>query len=105
MRVYFYCRNEPGNLQEDVITLAEGLQELGIPYSGNCDYWLQSTEPGDYLIKHDPEITPDDCDIVVVSYTWPYWVRMKTFDLVPSAAAGGSVQEGASLQDRLHGQP
>ena len=82
MRVYFYCRNEPGNLQEDVITLAEGLQELGIPYSGNCDYWLQSTEPGDYLIKHDPEITPDDCDIVVVSYTWPYWIRPKTFDLV-----------------------
>jgi hypothetical protein len=82
MRVYFYCRNEPGNFQEDVITLAEGLQELGIPFSGNCNYWLQSTEPGDYLIKHDPEITPDDCDIVVVSYTWPYWIRMKTFDLV-----------------------
>jgi len=82
MRVYFYCRNEPGNLQEDVIALAEGLQELGIPYSGNCDYWLQSTDSGDYLIKHDPDITPDDCDIVVVSYTWPYWIRMKTFDLV-----------------------
>ena len=82
MRVYFYCRNEAGNLQEDVITLAEGLQELGIPFSGNCDYWLQSTEPGDYLIKHDPDIGPDDCDVVVVSYTWPYWIRMKTFDLV-----------------------
>jgi hypothetical protein len=82
MRVYFYCRNEPGNLQEDVITLAEGLQELGIPFSGNCNYWLQSTEPEDYLIKHDPAIVPDDCDVVVVSYTWPSWIRPKTFDLV-----------------------
>jgi hypothetical protein len=82
MRVYFYCRNEPGNLQEDVITLAEGLKELGILFSGNCNYWQQSTEPGDYLIKHHPDIRPDDCDIVVVSYTWPYWVRMKTFNLV-----------------------
>lgn len=81
-RVYFYCRNEEGNLQEDVITLAEGLREIGVPFSGNCDYWLESTKPGDYLIRLDPHIRPDDCDIVVVSYTWPYWIRMKTFDLV-----------------------
>lgn len=94
MRVYFYCRNEPGNLQEDVITLAEGLQELGIPFSGNCNYWLQSTEPDDYLIKHDPEITPDDCDIVVVSYTWPYWIRMKTFDLVRRPLPEGLFKAG-----------
>jgi hypothetical protein len=94
MRVYFYCRNEPGNFQEDVITLAEGLQELGIPFSGNCDYWLQSTEPGDYRIKHDPEITPDDCDIVVVSYTWPYWIRMKTFDLVRRSLPEGLFKKG-----------
>jgi len=94
MRVYFYCRNEPGNLQEDVITLAEGLQELGIPFSGNCDYWLQSTEPGDYLIKHDPDVRPDDCDIVVVSYTWPYWIRMKTFDLVRRPLPEGIFKKG-----------
>lgn len=94
MHIYFYCRNEPGNLQEDVITLAEGLQELGIPFSGNCNYWLQSTEPGDYLIKHDPEIRPDDCDIVVVSYTWPHWIRMKTFDLVRRPLPEGLFKAG-----------
>jgi len=94
MRVYFYCRNEPGNFQEDVITLAEGFQELGIPCSGNCNYWLQSTEPGDYLIKHDPEITPDDCDIVVVSYTWPHWIRPKTFDLVRRPLPEGLFKKG-----------
>ena len=95
MRVYFYCRNEPGNLQEDVITLAEGLQELGIPFSGNCNYWLQSTEPGDYLIKHDPDVRPDDCDIVVVSYTWPYWIRMKTFDLIRRSLPEGLFKKGS----------
>lgn len=94
MRVYFYCRNEPGNLQEDVITLAEGLQELGVPFSGNCDYWLQSTEPGDFLIKHDPVIRPDDCDVVVVSYTWPHWIRMKTFDLVRRPLPEGLFKSG-----------
>lgn len=94
MRVYFYCRNEPGNLQEDVITLAEGLQELGIPFSGNCNYWLQSAKPGDYLIKHDLDIRPEDCDVVVVSYTWPYWVRMKTFDLVRRPLPEGLFKKG-----------
>jgi hypothetical protein len=94
MRVYFYCRNEPGNPQEDVVVLAEGLKELGVPFSGSSDFWLQSTEPGDYLIKHDPEITPDDCDIVVVSYTWPYWIRMKTFDLVRRPLPEGLFKKG-----------
>jgi hypothetical protein len=94
MRVYFYCRNEPGNLQEDVVALAEGLQELGIPYSGNCNYWLQSTEPGDYLIKQDPDIRPDDCNIVVVSYTWPYWIRPRSFDLVRRSLPEGLFKKG-----------
>jgi hypothetical protein len=80
-RVYFFCCNEPGNLQEDVIALAEGLKELGVSYFSTCDYWLQSLDPDDYLFKHYPEVTHHDCDIVVVSYTWPQWVRMGTFDL------------------------
>ncbi|MCC6212382.1 MAG: glycosyltransferase family 1 protein [Burkholderiales bacterium] len=93
-RVYFYCRNEEGNLQEDVIALAEGLRDLGVPFSGSCDYWLESTEPGDYLIRHDPAIRPEDCDVVVVSYTWPYWIRMKTFDLVRRPLPEGLFKTG-----------
>jgi len=68
-RIYFYCSNEAGNLQEDVIALAEGLLELGTPYYSNCDYWLRSSELSDYLLKHDPNVTHEDCDIVVSS--WP----------------------------------
>jgi len=92
--VYIYCRNEPGNLQEDVIALAEGFAELGIPFYASCDYWLQSTRPNDYLLKYDPEVTPDDCDIVIVSYTWPYWIRMKTFDLVRRPLPDGLFKKG-----------
>lgn len=82
MRVYFYCSNEPLNRQEHVVALAEGLQQLGIPYSGNCDYWLQSTTPGDYLVRHDPDISADDCDVVVVSGTLPLRMRPQTFEVV-----------------------
>jgi hypothetical protein len=81
-RVYFYCRNEEGNLQEDVIALAEGLRELGVPFWGSCDYWRESVDSVDHLIRHDSNVTPDDCDVVVVSYTWPYQIRMGTFDLI-----------------------
>lgn len=77
--VYFYCCDEPGNLQEDVIALAEGLREVGIPFFGNCNYWQESVNPADFLIRHDRNISPDDCDIVVVSYTWPLWMQMGTF--------------------------
>jgi hypothetical protein len=93
-RVYFYCRKEEGNLQEDVITLAEGLRELGIPFSGNCDYWLESPTSGDYLIRHNPDISVDDADVVVVSYTWPFWIRMNTFDLVRRPLPEGLFKTG-----------
>ena len=46
---------------------AEGaLDALGVPHSANINYWLKSTTPADYLLRHDPRITPDDCDVVVV---------------------------------------
>jgi hypothetical protein len=93
-QIYFYCRNEPGNLQEDVISLAEGFSELGIPFHSSCDYWLRSTRPNDYLLKHDPAVRPDDCDIVIVSYTWPYWIRMNTFDLVRRPLPEGLFKKG-----------
>lgn len=82
MRVYFYCSDEAFNFQEDVVSLAEGLRELGVPFHGNSDYWLQSTKPGDYLIRHDPEVGPEDCDVVIVSYAYTYFMRPKTFDVV-----------------------
>ncbi len=77
--IYFFCRAEEANLQEDVIALAEGFDALGIPHYANTNYWLKSTTPGDYLLRHDPDVSPDDCDIVIVSYTWPTWIDPVTF--------------------------
>lgn len=93
-KVYFYCCKDEENLQEDVITLAEGFNELGIPYYANCNYWLQSNTPGDYLFRNDPEVTPDDCDVVVVSYTWPFWIRLGTFDVVRRPLPDGLFKTG-----------
>jgi hypothetical protein len=79
-RVYFFCSKQPEDLQEDVIALAEGLRELGIPYFANCNYWQESTKPDDYLFRHTPDVGPDDCEIVVVSYTFPLWFNRKTHE-------------------------
>jgi hypothetical protein len=93
-KVYFYCREEEGNLQEDIIAIAEGLSELGIPYYANCNYWLQSTSPGDYLFQKDPDVSMDDCDVVVVSYTWPFWIRMGSFELNSRPLPEGLFKKG-----------
>ena len=93
-KVYFYCREEEGNLQEDIIAIAEGLSELGIPYYANCNYWLQSTSPGDYLFQNDPDVSMDDCDVVVVSYTWPFWIRTGTFELISRPLPEGLFKKG-----------
>lgn len=94
MHIYFYCSEEPLNLQEDVVALAEGFEELGVPFHGNCNYWRKSTEPGDYLIKHDPAITPDDCDVVVVSYAYTFFMRPKTFDVLRRPLPEGLFKKG-----------
>lgn len=75
-RIYFHCCPEPDNLQDDIIVLAEGLQALGVPYFSSCDYWRRSAAPGDYLFRASPGTTPDDCDIVVLPYTWFNWVKL-----------------------------
>ena len=94
--VFFYCCDEPGNLQEDVISLAEGMRKLGIPYYASCDYWLQSTRPDDYLFKSNPDVTHHDCDIVVVTYTWPQWVRMGDFKVRRQPLPEGLFRPGGS---------
>ncbi len=68
-RVYFFCRNEAGNLQEDIIALAEGLIKLGVTFYSNCNYWQQSLKANDFLLRHISDVSYEDCDIVVVSYT------------------------------------
>jgi hypothetical protein len=57
-RVYFYCCPEPKNLQDDIIILAEGLRELGIPYYSSADYWRQSPDENDYLFRKTPTCGP-----------------------------------------------
>jgi len=75
-RVYFYCCPEPNNLQDDIIILAEGLRELGIPYYASADYWRESPDANSFLFRHAPEVRPDDCDLVVLPYTWFNWVLL-----------------------------
>jgi hypothetical protein len=75
-RIYFHNCEEPDNLQDDIVCLAEGLTALGIEYFARADYWLRSTEPGDYLLRQSEGVHPSDCDIVVFPYTWANWVRV-----------------------------
>ncbi len=73
-RVYFYCCPEPTNLQDDIIILAEGLRDLGVPFYASEDYWRESLAGDDFLFRRTPDVKPDDCDVVVLPYTWFNWV-------------------------------
>src|SRR5262245_37896029 len=91
--IYFYCRDGETHLQEDIIALAEGFRDLGVPFFANCNYWRETPCEESFLIRHDPAVSPDDCDAVVVSYTWP---------LCPHLDANGSFSVSRRpLPDRL----
>jgi hypothetical protein len=75
-RIYFYCCEDNEIFQDDIIPLAEGLEELGIPYFARANYWRRSTGEDDYLFRHTPHVRPEDCDVVVVPSTWFRWWRV-----------------------------
>lgn len=74
-KVYFFCdpREETkagDKFQHLLICLAEGFRELGISLFSNVNYWQESTKENKYLFNHHPDITPDDCSIVVLTNNW-----------------------------------
>jgi hypothetical protein len=73
-RVYFYCspigKPENAAYQLSTVYLAEGLKALGVPFYSNINYWKVSPDREEYLCRHDPEVTRDDCSIVVMDGVW-----------------------------------
>lgn len=74
-KIYFYCDPREkvaagDKFQHLLICLAEGFQQLEIPFVSNVNYWQNSLEKDSFLFRHDPEITPDDCSIVVLTNNW-----------------------------------
>jgi hypothetical protein len=76
-RIYFYCCDDREEIfQDDIIPLAEGLREMGIPYSSRANYWLQSTKEDDFLFHASPGVRPEDCDVVIFPAAWFHWWRV-----------------------------
>src|SRR5919199_4708367 len=67
-QVFFYCL--PSGYQSLSICIAEGLKQLEIPFYSNVNYWQVSVEREDYLFRHNPSMTPNDCTVVVVEKAW-----------------------------------
>jgi len=70
--VYFFCKNEPYNYQHDIVIIAEGLKKLGIDFYSNTDYWKENIYSDDYLFKHNKNVNPKDCDIIIYPYSYFY---------------------------------
>lgn len=80
-RIYFYNAGEPDNLQDDIIGLAEGLRELGVPYFARCNYWKTHPARDEWLFTASPEVSPLECDLVIYPSTYFFWIRMGSFTL------------------------
>lgn len=62
---FFVLPLEHGGYQHNVISLAQGLQQLGIEFRASANYWRQAN--GEYLFQHDPAADPRDFDWVIIS--------------------------------------
>jgi hypothetical protein len=72
--VYFYCQPQgapdKAAYQHEIVCIAEGLRELGVPFYSNTTYWRLSPGKDDYLFTPDPNHPPQNCRIVVMNSVW-----------------------------------
>jgi hypothetical protein len=74
--VFFFC--SPAGVpeakdtvyQHTLVCLAEGLSSLGIPIYADRNFWQLSPDREEYLFNCNPDVTPDDCSIVVLHTAW-----------------------------------
>jgi hypothetical protein len=83
--IYFLLPSDTDTLQEDVVALAEGFRDLGIPYTASRDYWYESATTSKPLITKSGDTPPPDCDLVIVGFQWPYQIRMGDWKVVRRA--------------------
>lgn len=73
-RVFFYClpiaAPDQVGYHHLMLAIAEGLKPLGVQLYSNINYWKASPDSDEYLIIHDPDVTPDDCDVVMIDEHW-----------------------------------
>jgi hypothetical protein len=72
-KLYFFCyprSPEHAAFQHHLICLAEGFRDLGINSYSNLNSWRFAFDKDDYLFRHDPNITPDNCSIVILDSNW-----------------------------------
>jgi hypothetical protein len=78
MRFYFLIA--PHEVYNDAaIYLAEGLRALDLPFFANRDFWREDPGSEACLFRHDPGITPTDCDVVVLTSYWFNYIDPSTF--------------------------
>jgi len=88
LKVYFYCfpptLNGYGDYasayhyyQHGTVCLAEGFKALGIEFYSNVNFWLPGPDEP-FLFCYDANVTPDDCDLVIINDTW--WQSQNQFN-------------------------
>ena len=69
-KIYFYTVEEgtpeKAYFQDLIINLATGFKNLGIKYYASNNYWQLSPKSDRFLIESTPEVSHQDCDIVIL---------------------------------------
>jgi hypothetical protein len=69
--IYFICcpigSPEKTGYEHQIISIAEGLKDIGIKFYSNINYWREKVSNNSFLLKHDSSINFRDCDVVVFS--------------------------------------
>jgi hypothetical protein len=104
IKIYFHCfpqgKPEKTAYQHGMVCLAEGFELLGVKFYSDRNYWKKSLQKNDYLFKHNPDVKPDDCDIVITGHDWIAYGRK-----LPEGLLRRNRKYRAVYMDESDGQP
>ena len=74
-KVFFYtCPGDEAPVKADfqdlIVNLADGFERIGIQFFSSCNYWRKFPDKEEYLLKFNQDISPQDCDVVVLERQW-----------------------------------
>lgn len=102
--VYFYCLPQGEGsrpaYQFQSISLAQGLQKLGLKIYSNLNYWKTSYNDEQYLFNYNPNVSSADCDIIVVPCQW--YQYGKTLPIEELKKASKSIKILIDVSDGLY---
>jgi len=114
--IFFFCcpigTPDKTGYEHQIISIAEGLREIGVEFYSNINYWCESHETDSFLLTSRNDLSFEDCGVVVFSSNYLLYqgrqmlpdnlfAKERNYQLVYIDDSDGLITDGFNLSDNV----